>query len=187
MSELFPAPEAHDAGSGKLFALPAGTQGHATFGGPAQCYRYRLVRVWDPALPIVLMIMMNPSTANPLFDDRTVAKCGRMARRWGAGTLWVGNTFAYRTTDQRRLAEVEDPVGPENDFHLHEMARAASLVIMAYGTPTLPQLQRRGPEVARYLAGYGIPLHVLRLSPKGGVPMHPLYIPDATEPVRWKA
>jgi hypothetical protein len=32
--------------------------------------------------------------------------------------MYVGNTFAYRATDQSRLAEVDDPIGPNNDGHL---------------------------------------------------------------------
>lgn len=78
---------------------------------------------------------MNPSTADPMVDDPTVAKCGRFARRWGYGGLLVGDTFAYRATDQARLAEIEDPVGPDNDNHLLTMAAEASLVVFAYGKP----------------------------------------------------
>jgi len=39
--------------------------------------------------------MMNPSTADPLVDDPTVAKCGRFARAWRYGGVYVGNHYKY--------------------------------------------------------------------------------------------
>ena len=181
--DLFPA-TGHDPGGRRLLRLPPGTASSAVFGGPRDCYRYQLLRRWGPG-PAVLFVMMNPSTAGTAFDDPSVAKCGRFARAWGCDALFVGNAFAYRATDQRRLAEVADPVGPENDHHLIGMAASARLVVVAYGTPQLPQLRARGPAVARLLAGVGIALHVLRLSPKGGIPMHPLYLPETLTPQPW--
>jgi hypothetical protein len=47
----------------------------------------------------------------------------------------VANTFAYRCTDQRGLIKVDDPVGPENDEHIIQMAKDAVIVIFAYGKP----------------------------------------------------
>ena len=99
--------------------------------------------------------MMNPSTADLEVDDPTVAKCGRLARRWGYAGLMVGNTFAYRATVQSRLAEVPDPIGPDNDRHLLEMAREAAMTVFAYGTPKHPSLRSRGPEVVRMIRAIG--------------------------------
>ena len=98
-------------------------------------------RVWDESLGSVLFVMMNPSTADPYVDDPTVAKCQRYARAWGYGTLWVGNTFAYRATNQKDLMHVADPVGPENDTWLLKMAAEAGMIVLAYGKPHL-QLRR---------------------------------------------
>jgi hypothetical protein len=117
----------HDPGGKVRLALPDGTVGAAVFGGKRQEYRYRLSRTWDAEKPHVLFVMMNPSTADPLVDDPTVAKCGRFARAWRYGGVYVGNTFAYRTTDQKRLMQVPDPVGPENDGHLIEMAKTFAI------------------------------------------------------------
>lgn len=125
--------------------------------------------------------MMNPSVATEDGDDRTVAKCQRYARSWGYGAILVGNSFAYRCTDQQRLLEVLDAVGPENDAHLLAMAREAAMTILAYGAPRHPSLRQRGTDVARMLARAGIPLHVMRLS-RSGRPEHPLYLPGTLEP-----
>jgi hypothetical protein len=181
--DLFPAATKHDPG-GRLLPLPPDVEGWAVFGRLADCYRYRLGRHWDASRPFVLFVGMNPSTADPLFDDPTVAKVCRMARRWGYGGLLVGNVHAYRCTDQARLAETDDPCGPENDAHLLAMAAEATLIVMAYGTPRIPALRQRGPQVARMLAEAGHTLHELRLS-KDGTPVHPLYLPDATMPALW--
>lgn len=94
------------------------------------------------------------------------------------------NAHAYRATDQTRLLEVDDPIGPENDGYLLERADQADMILMAYGTPKYRRLQARGPALARMLLKAGHKLHALRLS-KGGVPWHPLYIPDAVDPFQW--
>ena len=39
-------------------------------------------------------------------------------RRHGYGRILVGNIFAYRSKDIRKLKDVVDPVGPENDANL---------------------------------------------------------------------
>lgn len=98
------------------------------------------------------------------------------------GTLLVGNVFAYRATDQAELAKVEDPIGPDNDTHLLAMASEAGLVVFAYGTPKVVRLRQRGPAVARMLLAAGIQPHALRIGAAGD-PWHPLFLPDATDPV----
>ena len=89
--------------------------------------------------------------------------------------LHVGNTFAYRATDKKRLRQNADPVGPDNDSHLIAMAKEAAIVVFAYGQPGHRTLAPQGIEVARLLRSKGAKPHVLALS-KAGVPMHPLYL-----------
>jgi hypothetical protein len=80
-----------------------------------------------------------------------VAKCCKFAKTWGYGGIVVANTFAYRCTDQGELKKVSDPIGPDNDAHIIEMAKQAAIVIFAYGKPQHKQLRSRGPEVARMI------------------------------------
>jgi len=173
----------HNVGSKTFVPLPLWVKSEAVFGGPKNEYRYRLSRVWDESRPAVLFVMMNPSTADVLVDDRTVARCRHFAEDWGYGRLLVGNTFAYRCTDQRRLLDVEDPVGPDNDRHLLVMARAAALIVFAYGKPH-PSLRDRGRNVTDLFRVRGFALHVLRLS-QDGTPVHPLYLPRTLKPTLW--
>jgi len=179
-------PKKHDPGGKVRLALATGMKSGAVFGGPGECYRYRLWRIWDESRPSAMIVMMNPSTADPYVDDPSVAKCGRFARAWGYGGIYVGNTFAYRATDKRRLRLVADPVGPENDKHLIAMAKPAGIVIFAYGKPGHRTLAPRGLAVAEMLMDRaGIQPHVLKLS-KDGTPSHPLYLLGSLKPVVWK-
>ncbi len=195
VTDLFASiePARHDAGESLLRMAP-GVTGSAMFSGPGDCYRLQLVRTWRPVIGhrrSVAFVMMNPSTADPRFDDRTVAKITRMARRWTwrgiehfFDQLVVVNTFAYRCTDQARLLEVEDPVGPENDIAIEGVCRRAELVVLAYGTPKAKQLHARGDAVKDRLMALGIVPHVLALS-KAGRPVHPLYQPETAIPFPW--
>ena len=176
----------HEPGGKVRLALKHDVKSSAVFGGPSDCYRYRLTRTWDKDKPHVMWVMMNPSTADPLADDPTVAKCGRFARAWQYGGIFVGNTFAYRATDQKRLIKVPDPVGPENDAHLIEMAKEAAIVVCAYGQPCHATLRPRGLALARLLMKEaGVTPHTLRLA-KNGTPWHPLYLPETLKPFIWK-
>lgn len=181
---LTTAPHTHDPGGARMLKLPEGTKADAVFTGPNQEYRVMLSRVWDEANKTRLLAgMMNPSTAGHEWDDPTVAKIGRLARRLGYGGLLVGNACAYRATDKMRLLQVDDPVGPENHEWLRSMAHRADLILIGHGI--LPKgLQLHARAMCDILAGSGKPLHVLRLL-KDGTPAHPLYLPDALDPVVW--
>ncbi|QDH17171.1 DUF1643 domain-containing protein [Swingsia samuiensis] len=171
----------HNVGEARPLQLSEDVQSTAIYGGTNDCYRYRLHRVWDPSQPTVMWLMMNPSVATEFGDDRTVAKCQRYARSWGFGSILIGNSFAYRCTDQKRLLEVNDPIGPDNDKHILKMAQEANLVILAYGSPQAKVLHSRGPSVASMLVKHNISVSTLRLS-KHGRPEHPLYLPFTLAP-----
>lgn len=173
-----------DPGGKVRIALPGHVKGSAVFGGPANEYRYRLLRTWGDG-PRVMFVMMNPSTADPEFDDPTVFKCRRLAVKWGYGSMYVGNTFAYRATYQDDLVAIDDPIGPDNDSHLLQMAVESVMVVFAYGQPKHRRLKERGIAVARAMRASGVRLHSLRLA-KNGTPSHPLYLPETLEPVIWE-
>ena len=45
-------------------------------------YRYTLGRVWDADKPLLLFVMLNPSTADSYKNDPTVRRCIKWARRY---------------------------------------------------------------------------------------------------------
>ncbi len=147
-----------------------------------EAYRYRLVRVWEPAGKRVVFVMLNPSTATETQNDPTVERCERRARALGFGSFAVGNIFAFRATDPKVMRAVADPVGPGNDAAILALAGDADRVICAWGTHGLHL--GRGAAVEVLLRSMGLPLYHLGLT-KGGGPKHPLYIGYETPPELW--
>lgn len=171
----------HTVGAKTMLTVPIWVRSQALFAGANSEYRYKLERLWDEQKPTVFWLMMNPSAATEQEDDRTVARCRVFAESWGAGRILVGNTFAYRCTDQKRLLEVADPVGPENDKHLLAMAAQADTIVCAYGKPH-PSLRWRGTQVLQMLRDHGYALHCLARS-MDGTPKHPLYLKADLRPI----
>lgn len=78
-------------------------------------FRYALWREWDATLPAVMLIGLNPSTADANHNDPTIRRCIGFARDWGFGGVRVLNLFAFRATYPDDLKAAADPVGPRND------------------------------------------------------------------------
>jgi hypothetical protein len=171
----------HDPGGKMRPAWPADSDVMAVF---SECgrYRYQLREVWNPARPLVLWILMNPSVACTDYSDPTLRKTGKFSRAWGYGGQLVGNVHAYRATDKNRLLEVADPVGPDNDRHLLDMAAEAETVVLAYGQPP-KALRQRGREVMALLRHHPTRCY-LRLA-QDGTPVHPLYLPQTLRPLQY--
>lgn len=144
-------------------------------------YRYELLRRWDHG-PVALWIMLNPSTADATMDDPTIRRVAGFCRRWGFGGLHVVNLFAYRTVDPRRLLDVDDPVGPENDTTLARVLLTAPLVVAAWGAH--PAAPPRAAAVAERASRLGRDLSCLGVT-KDGAPRHPLYMPAASTLEPW--
>ena len=147
-----------------------------------ECYRYLLTRVWDPAGPRALFVMLNPSTATEVQNDPTVERCERRARALGFGAFRVTNIFAWRDTDPRRMRAAADPVGPANDAAIADSAPWADRIIAAWGSHGAHL--DRGAAVEALLRGTGRAIHHLGLT-QGGQPKHPLYIGYDRQPDLW--
>ena len=100
-------------------------------------YRYRLWRQWAYSeLRPILWVMLNPSTADAAIDDPTIKRCMAFSARWGYGAMWVGNLYAFRSSDPSVLWTMgaEEARGPHNVLHLREMANESALTVCAWGT-----------------------------------------------------
>lgn len=93
-------------------------------------YRYWLSRTWGDTPPLVV-IGLNPSTADAMQDDPTIRRCIGFARREGCGGLMMLNLFAFRATDPAMLYTTQARVGPLNDYMLHRLATGK--VLAAWG------------------------------------------------------
>lgn len=148
-------------------------------------YRFRLEREWIGGNGRVLWVMLNPSTADAMRDDSTLRRCIDFSQQWGFAGLYVGNLYAYRSTDPRALAGVEDPVGRGNDEHLLWMASRSARIVCAWG--------QRGPVVTRatdvavMLMGANGPheLQILGLT-QSLQPRHPLRLRKTTRTGKWQ-
>lgn len=149
------------------------------------CRRWRtlLWRRWDAGKPVANFLMLNPSTADETVLDPTCARARNYAERWGYGALLVTNIFAWRATDPAQIRVVAEPVGRGNDAAILHAARAAQLVVCAWGDHA--RHLGRSAQVQRLLREAGIRLHCLRLN-ASGEPAHPLYLPGTLRPRPWK-
>ena len=151
-------------------------------GGERSIYRYTLRRDWTDEMGLfsaehkgaVLFLMLNPSTADATKDDNTVAKCLRLARRWGYGALEVRNIFALRSTDPMGLRKIADPVGPQNDGAITSCVTnpETTLIIAAWGNHGV--YLERGAHVRKLLEQTARPVFAFCLTNQNQ-PAHPLY------------
>lgn len=146
-----------------------------------ETYRYGLTRDWGGG-PRLLYVMLNPSTATELANDPTVERCERRARALGCGAFAVANLFAFRATDPKALQRAADPVGPENDPVLSQLAERSDLVLCAWGNHG--QHLGRAAQVKARLVTSGKPLFHLGLTGRNE-PRHPLYVGYAVPLLRW--
>lgn len=143
-------------------------------------YRYQLWRIWDESRPLVVFIMLNPSTADAEEDDPTIRRCMNYARSWGYGGIKVVNLFAYRATNPKELLKVVNPTGgSDNIKHIINACKEASIIIAAWGA--------MGKDLGETAYNWIIPLKEVYClgTTKYGCPKHPLYLKADLKPVKW--
>lgn len=160
--------------------LPGFTDDRGALFSPCQRYRYTLWRKWDTG-PLVNFLMLNPSTADVENNDPTVERCERRAKSWGYAGLVVTNLFAFRATDPAIMMAELDPIGPDNDMKILEVACDAALVVMGWGN--YGGFRNRSAAVLDMLRQN---FHWDKLTYlaqcKNGEFGHPLYIPYSQKP-----
>ena len=142
-------------------------------------YRYALARRWA-AGPGIAFVLLNPSRADAVTSDPTLARCVGRARALGFGALRMVNLFAWRSPDPAALRGVADPVGLENDAALLRAAGWAGVVLCGWGAGGA--LGGRDVAVRRLLGRRR--LWHLGLT-AGGQPRHPLYVRNEVAPQAW--
>jgi hypothetical protein len=152
---------------------------------PCRKYRYELGGdIGQPDQPLldlarvvrlIVWIMLNPSVANEVDDDRTIWTIVGFSERWGFNRMCVGNTCAWCDMDPQAMLKAQrsgiDVVGPENDDALRSMAQRAresgGEVVAAWG---IHADRSRVKEVVEIMG----PMKCLGTN-KDGSPVHPLY------------
>ena len=77
---------------------------------------------------------------------------------------------------------VEDPIGPENDYHILQAVRETGKVIAAWGV--LGGHQNRSDAVLEPISGFDL---LCLKKTKAGYPNHPLYVAADTEPTKYES
>lgn len=150
---------------------------------PCRKYRYSLIREWGGLFSNNLSIMfigLNPSTADATLDDPTIRREINFAKAWGYSGLYKVNLFGYRSTDPKKLKDVEDPIGPENDDYIINIGKSNKVgrIVAAWGT--LGTFKNRDKTVKAFFDE----IYHLGLT-KDGHPKHPLYLSKNTQLERW--
>ena len=150
----------------------------------SRCRRWRwlLWRRWDSRKPAANFLMLNPSTADEFKLDPSCARARDYAERWGFGSIFITNIFAWRATDPEEMKAARDPVGRGNDAAILRAAREAALVVCAWGNHGAHL--GRSAAVLELLQHAKITLHALRVNAHGE-PAHPLYLPGRLKPKTW--
>jgi hypothetical protein len=143
-------------------------------------YRYSLTRQWTDAPHWRLVVIgLNPSTADAMQDDPTIRRCVGFAKRDRCGGLVMLNLYALRSTKPAAIWQHPDPVGPENDAEIERLVGMGDVVLAAWGANARDASRVEG---------------VLRLLPpvlclgwtKHGHPRHPLYVERSTPMRLWR-
>lgn len=165
----------------------------AVLAGLGNRFRYELRRIWDGARPLLVVCMLNPSTADHEKDDPTILALMHFARSWGYGGLLIVNLFAFRSSSPLALLAETDPFGPMNgDFIDAAMAYAAGnggRLLAAWGN---------GGDMddrAAWFCSRAYHVHQLELiclgTTRSGAPKHPMArgkhrVPRDQQPIIWR-
>lgn len=159
---------------------------------PCRKYRYTLWREWDcdsltgcaddlPSIGGYLMVIgLNPSTADETRDDPTIRRCIGFAKTWGFGALCMTNLFAWRDTKPENMKAAPEPCGMENGRWITEVADGAGMILAAWGKHG--SFIGRDRNVMSALKALGKPVHCLKRN-NDGSPIHPLYVAANTAPI----
>lgn len=136
-------------------------------------YRYSLWRIWDYSKPIVMLIGLNPSTANEITNDPTIRRLYKLVYNNGYGGFFMMNLFAWISPYPDSLVTVDDPVG-ENDKWLKVVAGRCHDVCFCWGN------FKQATERAEHIKGMFKSALCFDQN-KNGSPKHPLYLPAETK------
>jgi hypothetical protein len=132
-------------------------------------YRYSLEVRWGKPGNRVVVIGLNPSTADMTRDDKTIRQCIDWARGEGCVGLLMVNAYSFRAKLPSHMKAASDPFGGQTPENLVEMC-GRNRVVVAWGNHA--NYRRRGDEIAVAFAKAGMQLECWGLNVSGS-PKHP--------------
>lgn len=140
-------------------------------------HRFMLWRIWNDQLPLIMFIGLNPSTANETEPDPTIRKVVKFAENWCYGGFYMMNLFTYVTPHPEQL--VKDCDEKNNLLLLNQIGNKCTDVVFAWGD--FKEAKERCEPVMKLF-----PNALALIINKNGTPRHPLYVPSAVIPVKFK-
>lgn len=153
-------------------------------------YRYELRRIWDFGKPMLVVCMLNPSTADADRNDPTITTLIHFATLWGYGGLIVVNFRAFRASKPKDMWKAADPTGPLNHDYIRAALRYASenggKALAAWGA-----VEHQDSVFLREAEIWKVDLVCLGMT-KERNPKHPMArgthrIPRDQQPVLWRS
>jgi len=141
-------------------------------------YRYLLSRIWDESKSTVMIIGLNPSTADETENDPTIERCISFAKSWGYGGVYMLNLFGFRATQSKDMFNAEEPIGIDNDEYIKKYSKICDKVVCAWGNDG--NYKNRSQEILAIIKNS----YYLKLN-KTGEPAHPLYLKADLVPIKF--
>lgn len=140
-------------------------------------YRYRLDRDVQAHGLVFAYFGVNPSTADAEKDDQTIRKLKGFTQIYGGSRFIVGNPFAARCKEVKKLATINNPVGTDNEYYLHRIINEADILIPCWGNRSkVPEiLHSHFDSLLAWLIRSGKPVCTFGLT-KSNDPKHPLML-----------
>ena len=135
--------------------------------------RYELWRIWNNQKPLILFILLNPSTADDKNDDKTVKKLIGFTKKYDFGGFYIGNLFSYISSSPNPKKFVHNEI--KNINHIKKMKKKCKKVVVGWGNLGNNPI---------WLSDIGIKPMCFGLN-KNGTPKHPLYLSFKTELIKY--
>lgn len=131
-------------------------------------HRFALWRIWNPDLPLVMVIGLNPSTADAAEDDPTIESVTRLSKFNGYGGFYMMNCWSYISTDPKKLDA--STACAENEDWLKKVAARCADVLFAWGAFKAVKEWNLDIEFSKMF-----PNAKCIIKNKDGSPGHPMY------------
>jgi len=135
-------------------------------------YRFWLSRIWENRLPKLMLIGLNPSTANAETDDPTIRSIIRIVGYNGFGGFYMTNLFPYITPKPSEL-DRSDKMLDYNDHILMRLRIGIPNICFCWGTFDVLGRDKVIKELFPHASCLGMN--------KDGSPKHPLFLKTKTD------